>query len=148
MIHGKTRHQLFLPHETSKRRTAMAKSQKRARSDLLVGMVDAWMNRRAAPQFDDRLAAKLDRIARAVDEGNREAFIVSHSLQRFIRHQLIYAAALPAPTDDAKVLGDKRFRMFLDPLAQVFANGEHPSRWPRATATYRPDRRGDQDARH
>lgn len=125
MIRGKTRHQLFLPDELSKRLAVMAKSQKRARSNLLVEMVDAWMNRRATPQVDDRIAARLDRIARAVDEGNREAFIISHSLHRFVRHQLIYAAALPAPGDDAKALGEKRFDMFLDSLAQVLANGEY-----------------------
>jgi len=45
MIRGKTRHQLFLPNELSKRLAAMAKSQKRARSDLLVEIVDAYMTR-------------------------------------------------------------------------------------------------------
>jgi len=124
MIRGKTRHQLFLPDETSKRLAAMAKSQKRARSDLLVEMIDAWMNRRAAPQVDDRIMAKLDRIARAVEEGNREAFIISHSLHRFVRHQLIYTSALPAPGDDAKALGQKRYDMFLDSLARMLAGGE------------------------
>jgi predicted DNA-binding protein len=49
MIRGKTRHQLFLPDEMSKRLTAMAKNQKRSRSDLLLEMVDAYMNRRSGP---------------------------------------------------------------------------------------------------
>ena len=124
MIRGKTRHQLFLPDELSKRLAAMAKSQKRARSDLLVEMVDAWMNRRALPQVDERIAARLDRIARAVDEGNREAFIISHSLHRFMRFQLIQASALPVPGDDAKALGQKRYDMFLDSLARMLAGGE------------------------
>lgn len=125
MIRGKTRHQLFLPDELSKRLAAMARSQKRARSDLLVEMVDAWMNRRAVPQVDERIAAKLDRIARAVDEGNREAFIISHSLHRFVRHQLVHASVLPIPGKDAKALGQKRYDMFLDSLARMRAGGEH-----------------------
>lgn len=124
MIRGKTRHQLFLPDELSKRLAAMAKSQKRARSDLLVEMVEAWMNRRVAPPIDDRIAARLDRIARAIDEGNREAFIISHSLHRFMRHQLIYAAALPTPGEDAKALGQKRYDVFLDSVAAMLAKGE------------------------
>lgn len=124
MIRGKTRHQLFLPNETSKRLAAVAKSQKRARSDLLVEMVDAWMNRRATPQVDDRIAAKLDRIARAIDEGNREAFIISHSLHRFVRFQLIQASALPTPGEDAKAIGQKRYDAFLDSLARMIAKGE------------------------
>jgi predicted transcriptional regulator len=123
MIRGKTRHQLFLPHELSKRLAVMAKSQNRARSDLLVEMVDAWMNRRAAPQVDERIADRLDRIARAVEAGNREAYIISNSLHRFMKHQLIYAAALPVPGPEAIALGKKRFADFQDSLAQALAEG-------------------------
>ncbi len=132
MIRGKTRHQLFLPIEMSKRLAAMAKSQKRARSDLLVEMVDAYLNRRAAPQDEERINVKLERIARAVEKGNSECFVISHSLYRFIRHQLIYAAALPPPSDDAKALGEKRFRGFLDSVAQMLANGSRDSEPPKS----------------
>src|SRR5271165_4607899 len=123
MIRGKTRHQLFLPDEMSKRLTAVAKSQKRSRSELLMEMVDAYMSRRAAPQIDDRIVAKLDCIARAVDKGNDECFVISHTLYRFIRHQLMYAAALPPPGEDAKAVGEKRFQVFLDSVAQMLAKG-------------------------
>jgi predicted transcriptional regulator len=133
MIRGKTRHQLFLPDDMSKRLTAMAKSQKRARSDLLLEMVDAYMNRRSAPEAEDRIGARLDRIARAVDKGNNECFVISHSLYRFIRHQLIYAAALPPPGDDAKALGEKRFQGFLDSVAQMFAKGADNDNEPTKT---------------
>jgi predicted transcriptional regulator len=123
MIRGKTRHQLFLPDEMSKRLGAMAKSQKRSRSDLLLEMVDAYMNRRSGPQVDDRIVAKLDRIARAVDKGNDECFVISHTLYRFIRHQLMYAAALPVPSEDAKALGEKRYQALLDSVAKMMAKG-------------------------
>ncbi len=123
MIRGKTRHQLFLPDEMSKRLTAMAKSQKRSRSELLLEMVDAYMNRRSGPQVDDRIVAKLDRIARAVDKGNDECFVISHTLYRFIRHQLMYAAALPVPSEDAKALGEKRYQALLDSVAKMMARG-------------------------
>jgi predicted transcriptional regulator len=123
MIRGKTRHQLFLPDEMSKRLSAMAKAQKRARSDLLVEMVDAYMNRRSAPQVDDRIIAKLDRIARAVDKGNDECFVISHTLYRFIRHQLMYAAALPSPDKEAQALGEKRYQALLDSVAKMMAKG-------------------------
>jgi predicted transcriptional regulator len=131
MIRGKTRHQLFLPDEMSRRLTAMAKSQKRSRSDLLLDMVEAYMNRRSASQTEDRLSAKLDRLAREVSKTNNECVVISHSLYRFIRHELIYAAALPPPGDDAKALGEKRFQMFLDSVAQMMAksagNDNEPS---------------------
>jgi predicted transcriptional regulator len=131
MIRGKTRHQLFLPDEMSRRLTAMAKSQKRSRSELLLEMVEAYMNRRSASQTEDRLSAKLDRLAREVGKTNNECVVISHSLYRFIRHELIYAAALPPPGEDAKALGEKRFQMFLDSVAQMMAksagNDNEPS---------------------
>ena len=121
MIRGKTRHQLFLPDEMSRRLTAMAKSKKRSRSDLLLEMVEAYMNRRSASQAEDRLGAKLDRLAREVSKTNDECVVIGHSLYRFIRHQRTYAAALPAPGEDAKALGEKRFQVFLDFVAQMLA---------------------------
>jgi predicted transcriptional regulator len=131
MIRGKTRHQLFLPDEMSRRLTAMAKSQKRSRSDLLLEMIEAYLNRRSASQTEDRLNAKLDRLAREVSKTTDECVVISHSLYRFIRHQLIYAAALPPPGEDAKALGEKRFQMFLDSVAQMMAkradNDNEPS---------------------
>jgi len=133
MIRGKTRHQLFLPDEMSRRLTAMAKSQKRSRSDLLLEMVDAYMNRRSAAQTEDRLSAKLDRLAREVSKTNNECVVISHSLYRFIRHQLIYAATLPAPGEDAKALGEKRFQVFLDSVAQRLAKGADNDNEPAET---------------
>ena len=130
MIRGKTRHQLFLPDEMSRRLTAMAKGQKRSRSDLLLEMVEAYMNRRSASQAEDRLGVKLDRLAREVSKTSNECVIISHSLYRFIRHQLIYAAALPTPGEDAKALGEKRFQMFLDSVAQMLAKSANNDNEP------------------
>jgi hypothetical protein len=137
MIRGKTRHQLFLPDAMSRRLDAMAKAQKRARSDLLLEMVDAYLNRRAAERDDNPITAKLDRIGRAVNKGNAECFIISHSLSRFIRHQLIYAAALPPPGPEAKALGEKRFTAFLDSVARRLAKGDdddEPTSTPAASS--------------
>ncbi len=129
MIRGKTRHQLFLPDDMSKRLAAMAKSQKRARCDLLLEMVDAYMNRRSTD--DERIiGAKLDRIARAVEKGHSECFIISHSLSPFIRHQLIYNAALPAPGEEAIALGKKRYQAFLDAVARIMAQPDNDNKPP------------------
>jgi low affinity Fe/Cu permease len=86
-------------------------------------MVEGYMNRRSASQTEDRMNAKLDRLAREVSRTSNECVVISHSLYRFIRHQLIYAAALPTPGEDARALGHKRFQAFLDSVAQVMAKG-------------------------
>lgn len=58
---------------------------------------------RSASQTEDRVNVKLDRLAR------------DHSPYRFIRHQLIYSAALPAPGEDAKAMGRNGSRRFSIP---------------------------------
>lgn len=122
-IKGKTRHQLFLPDATSARLTKMARAQKRARSDLLVEMVDAWMNQRAASEGDDSINKRFDRLQRALDETRRETFIISYTLFRFLRHHLIYAAALPRPDEAAQAVGQRSYQAFLDQIAQRMAQG-------------------------
>lgn len=121
MIRGKTRVQLFLPDEMHRRLAAMAKAQKRPRSDLLLEMIDAFLNQRSGPHPDDRILSKLDRIARALDSNTDECIVMSHSLSRFIRHQLIYNAALPMPSQDAQALGKRQYEAFLESVAKMMA---------------------------
>ena len=123
MIKGKTRHQLFLPLDLSRRVEAMAKSQKRSRSDLLAEILTTYLTHRAAGGADDRVLAKLGEIDRLLDKIESETVVISHSLSRFIRHQLIYAAALPPPGKDAEAVGERRYRAFLDSVARMMARG-------------------------
>jgi hypothetical protein len=130
MVRGKTRHQLFLPDEMSRRLIAMAKSQKRCRSDLLLEMVETYMTRRSASQTEGGPSAKLDRLDREVRRISNEIAAMSHMLSRFIRHQVIYNASLPPPGEDAIALGDARYENLLDATARMMArrtgNGSEP----------------------
>ncbi|WP_298687406.1 hypothetical protein [uncultured Sphingomonas sp.] len=123
MIRGKTRHQLFLPLETSKRLAAIAKSQKRARSDLLVEMVDAWLNKRAATDEAAIDAKRIERLQRSIDETRRETFIVSYALFSFLKHYLTRSAMWPVMTEDAKAAGQKGYQAFLDGVARRMGKG-------------------------
>ena len=123
MIKGKTRHQLFLPLDLSRRVEAMAKSQKRSRSDLLAEILTSYLTRRAATDGADRVFAKLDEMDRTLGKIESETVIISHSLSRLIRHQLVYAAALPPPGKDAEAAGEKRYQAFLDSVSRMMARG-------------------------
>jgi len=130
MVRGKTRHQLFLPDEMTRRLAAMANSQKRCRSDLLLEMIETYMTRRSASQ-EDGAGARLDRLDREVRRVSNEIAAMSHMLSRFVRHQLIYNASLPPPGEDAIALGNARYEKLLDTIARMMAgragNGsEHP----------------------
>jgi hypothetical protein len=115
------RHEVFLPTALSQRIVAMAKAQKRAKSNLLAEIIDVHLNRRWAAQPDERMFAKMDRILRLTTKTNNETIMISYCLSRFIRHQLIYAAALPPPGADAIAVGEKRYQQFLDTVAKLVA---------------------------
>ena len=115
------RHEVILPVALSQRIVAMAKAQKRGKSNLLAEIIDVHMNRRWATQPDERMFAKMDRILRLTTKTNNETIAISYCLSRFIRHQLIYAAALPPPGADAIAIGEKRYQQFLDTVAKLVA---------------------------
>lgn len=99
----------------------MAKTQKRSKSDLLAEIIDIHVNRRWAQQPDERMFAKLDRILRLAARTNNETVLISYCLSRFIRHQLIYAAALPPIGSEIVAIGEKRYQQFLDTVAKLVA---------------------------
>lgn len=54
---------------------------------------------------------------------NRETFFISHSLQRFVRFYMIYAAMQPRPGEDAVAVGDKSYRQFIDAITRMLVKG-------------------------
>lgn len=93
----KTRHQLFLPDDLSRRLSALARSSGRARSEILVEAMEAWFSRRAAPPDSEAIRIRLDRIERAAAAASRTQQMLWEAMSRLIRYQLITAAGLPAP---------------------------------------------------
>jgi predicted transcriptional regulator len=123
MIKGKIRHQLFLPIDLSKRLTAMAKAQKRPRSELLLDAVETWLGQRTAPSVDDRIAARLDRIARETHSNARHQMILGETVNWLVRQRLLDIAALPAPSPEVQAVAERRYQAYLDRLAERLALG-------------------------
>ncbi|AYO79248.1 ribbon-helix-helix domain-containing protein [Sphingobium yanoikuyae] len=121
----KTRHQLFLPEEMSKRLEQLATSSGRARSEILVEALDAWFNRRAAGKGDEAIAIRLSRIERNSDWLRRNQALVWEILARLVKHQLIVGLMNP-PGDDAVARGAKLFAALIDEMADRFAGKEAP----------------------
>lgn len=121
MVSDNIRHELVLSRAVSQRIVALAKARRCSKSDLLADIIDTYLNRRWAEQPDGRMFAKLDRIQRVTTRTNYETTLISYCLSRFIRHQFIYAAALPRPGEDARALGEKRYQSFLDTVARLVA---------------------------
>ena len=124
MTRDKVRHELLLSVALSQRIVAMAKARKCSKSDLLADMIDSYMNRRWDDQPSERIFTRLDQIYRLMSRTNNETLLVSYCLSRFIRHQLIYAATLPPPGEDARAIGVKRYDHFLNTIASLIARDQ------------------------
>jgi hypothetical protein len=120
----KTRHQLFLSEELSRRLAQRAKVTGRTRSDILVEALEAWFNRRSdGGDFRD-LAGRL-----TVIERRTEALLVRHGLfweafGRLLRNHMMTTAGLPQPDAAARATAARNFEKFIDEMAARLAGGE------------------------
>jgi hypothetical protein len=116
----KTRHQLFLPENMSKRLAHIAQSSGKARSEILVEALDAWFTRRQAPRTDEVIGVRLTRIERNLDWLRRNEALVWEVMARVVRHQLIASAQTP-PSREAQAVGAKLFAELVDEVADRLA---------------------------
>ena len=116
----KTRHQLFLPEDMSKRLAHIAEASGKARSEILVEALDAWFTRRQAPKTDEAIGVRLTRIDRNLDWLRRNEALVWEIMARAVRVQLITSAQTP-PTREAHALGSKLFAELIDEIADRLA---------------------------
>ena len=122
----KVRHQLFLPKELSARLDRIANGTGRARSELLVEALEAWLNRRNPVAAEDALAARLTRFERHLEAVRRQQGLQWEVLARMMRHQLLTAAALPPADAATQASAMKAFEAVIDELTDRLAGKEAP----------------------
>jgi predicted transcriptional regulator len=120
----KVRHQLFLTKELSQRLHRIATGTGRARSELLVEALEAWLNRRNPEAAEEALGARLTRFERHIEAVRRQQGLQWEVLARLLRHQLLIAAGLPPADPAMQASALKRFEAFIDELADRLAGKE------------------------
>jgi predicted transcriptional regulator len=126
MTAEKVRYQLFLPKELSGRINRIADASGRARSELLVEALEAWLSRRNPAATEEALAARLARFERHIEAVRRHQGLQWEVLARMLRHQLLTAAALPTPDAAAQASAVRAFEAVIDEVADRMA-GKEPS---------------------
>lgn len=116
----KTRHQLFLPEDMSRRLAHLAGTSGKPRSEILVEALDAWFNRREAPKDNEVIGSRLTRIERQLDWLRRNEGLVWEITARMVRHQLIVGAQAPI-SKEAEAAGAKLFATLIDEVADRLA---------------------------
>jgi predicted transcriptional regulator len=122
----KTRHQLFLTKELSARLDRIAEGTGRARSELLVEALDAWLSRRNPVAAEEALGARLARFERHIEAVRRHQGLQWEMLARMLRHQLLVGAGLPPADPPAQASALRSFEAFIDELAERLA-GKDPA---------------------
>ncbi|WP_380926129.1 hypothetical protein [Sphingomonas leidyi] len=122
----KTRHQLFLSEELSKRLAQRARVTGKAKSDILVEALDAWFNRREGSQNLEALEVRASGIERRLDALSRRQGIFWEAFARMLRHQLILASTMPRPDDAGLAAAARHFQNFIDEMADRLAGKEAP----------------------
>jgi len=120
----KIRHQLFLTKDLSARLDRIATGTGRARSELLVEALEAWLNRRNPAAAEEALGARLTRFERHVEAVRRQQGLQWEVLARMLRHQLLTAAALPPADAAAQANALRAFEAVIDELADRLSGNE------------------------
>lgn len=120
----KIRHQLFLTKELSARLDRIASGTGRARSELLVEALEAWLSRRNPAAAEEALGARLTRFERHIEAVRRHQGLQWEVLARMLRHQLLIAAGLPPADAALQASALRAFETFIDELADRVAGKE------------------------
>lgn len=123
----KVRHQLFLTKELSGRLDRVATGTGRARSELLVEALDAWLKRRNPAAAEEALGARLTRLERHIEAVRRQQGLQWEVLARLLRHQLLIAAGLPPPDPALRASALRSFEAVIDELATGLNGEDSPS---------------------
>lgn len=124
----KVRHQLFLTKELSARLDRIANGTGRARSELLVEALEAWLNRRNPAAAEEALGARLSRFERHVEAVRRHQGLQWEVLARMLRHQLLIAAGLPPADPSLQTSALRAFEAAIDEIADRLAGKEPAAR--------------------
>jgi predicted transcriptional regulator len=122
----KVRCQLFLSKELSGRINRIAAGTGRARSELLIEALEAWLNRRTSAAAEEALAARLTRFERHIEAVRRQQGLQWEVLARLMRHQLLTASALPPPDAAMQATAMRAFEAVIDEIADRLARKDPP----------------------
>jgi predicted transcriptional regulator len=118
---SKTRHQFYLPDELSAKLDALAAKPGSSKTAILTDALNAWFERRAGNELDQRFGARLDRQSRTADRAEQKLDYLVEALGLFVRHQLTLTAHQPAFDAETQRLGRLRYDQFVKIVGQMLA---------------------------
>jgi hypothetical protein len=126
-----TRHQFYLPDELSSKLEALAAQPGSSKTSILTDALNAWLDRRAGNELDERFGVRLDRQSRAADRMEQKLDFLMEAVALFVRLDLTRTAHQPAFDDEARRLGNLRYDAFLKRVGRTIAGTTEAGAVPR-----------------
>lgn len=118
---SKIRHQFYLPSDLSAKLDALATKPGASKTSILADALNAWLNRRAANELDQRFGARLDRHSRMLDRIDWNVDLLIETLGVFVQHQMTLVARQPTFDEETAKLGRQRYEALVDIAARRLA---------------------------
>lgn len=143
------KHRLSVYLEPEIMRTLAAYAERRDRSLSLVAeaAIASFVTPDEAERQEAALAARLDRLTRAIERLERDQTITVETLALFVRHWLTVMPSLPEPHQEAaRAKGGERYDAFVEALGRRLSKGPVFRREVTAEVESRMDTNGGSSA--
>ncbi|EIZ77983.1 CopG/DNA-binding domain-containing protein [Novosphingobium sp. Rr 2-17] len=110
----KTRHQFYLPDALSQKLDALTTAPGASKTAILTDALNAWLERKAGNELDQRFGPRLDRLSRTDERLERKVNALTEMLGVFVQHQLTLVAHQPPFDAETGRLGHTRYLRYLD----------------------------------
>ena len=120
----KHRLSVYLEPEIMRALAAYAERRDRSLSLVAEAAIASFVTPDEAERQEAAIAARLDRLSRAVERLERDQTITVETLALFVRHWLTVMPSLPEPHQEAaRAKGGERYDAFLEALGRRLAKG-------------------------
>lgn len=120
----KQRLSVYLEPEIMRALAAYAERRDRSLSLVAEAAIASFVTPDEAERQEAAIAARLDRLSRAVERLERDQTITIETLALFVRHWLTVMPSLPEPHQEAaRAKGGERYDAFLEALGRRLAKG-------------------------
>jgi hypothetical protein len=119
----KVHHHFRLDGEISEQLAALAAKPGSSKSAIMADALRAYLGRRAAGELDERFKVRLDRLSIQLGRVERDQQIVAETLALFVRFQLMVTAPVPESDRAARLLGQDRFKTFVEQVGRRISRG-------------------------
>lgn len=118
------RHQFLLEPSLSDKLDRLCRAPGATKTEIVARAVEAFIERRAVSEIDQRYAKRLDRISNELDHTRRDVEMILESLALFVRFTITLNAHTPLPDKATQAIAQERFQKFVTQVGRQIAGGK------------------------